>query len=100
MIPHPRSQLDWPLSRPGRALQDLNASDQQLLLLVVRERLDRDQLAMLLGVSSSTISGRVHRARVRLAQALAAHEITASDHPLRQGTRGQTGLVHRSAHGG
>jgi RNA polymerase sigma-70 factor (ECF subfamily) len=65
------------------ALQNLSASDQQLLLLVTRERLDRDQLAALLGVSTTTISGRLHHARVRLARALAAQQIRARDHPPR-----------------
>jgi DNA-directed RNA polymerase specialized sigma24 family protein len=57
------------------AMRDLSAGDQQLLLLVARQHLDHDQLAALLGVSTTTAAGRLYRARVRLAQTLAAREI-------------------------
>jgi RNA polymerase sigma factor (sigma-70 family) len=52
-----------------RALQTLSERDQELLLLVAWDGLDRPQAAHALGISPSTFSVRLHRARRRLARA-------------------------------
>lgn len=55
-----------------RALAKLPDHDRELLMLVAWEGLDPAQLAAVLGVSRGTANVRVHRARRRLAAALAA----------------------------
>ncbi len=54
------------------ALCSLNKSDQEVLLLVAWDGLDRARAAQVLGVSSAVFALRLHRARRRLARALAA----------------------------
>jgi RNA polymerase sigma-70 factor (ECF subfamily) len=58
-----------------RALGCLNERDQELLRLVAWDGLDRARAAQVLGISTSLVSLRLHRARRRLARALAAEGI-------------------------
>jgi RNA polymerase sigma factor (sigma-70 family) len=55
-----------------RALASLSARDQEVLLLVTWDGLDRAQAAKALGISASGFAVRLHRARRRFARALAA----------------------------
>jgi RNA polymerase sigma-70 factor, ECF subfamily len=59
-----------PDGRVLRALRTLAPSDQELLLLVAWEQLNRRQVAEVLGTSAGTVAVRLHRARRRLARAL------------------------------
>ena len=59
-----------PDGRVLQALHTLTPSDQELLLLVAWEQLNRRQVAEVLGTSAGTVAVRLHRARVRLARAL------------------------------
>jgi RNA polymerase sigma-70 factor (ECF subfamily) len=61
-------------SRVMRALATLTKRDQELLLLVAWDGLDRAQAAHALGISPNAFSVRLHRARRRLAQAVATVE--------------------------
>ncbi len=54
------------------ALSSLSQRDQEVLLLVAWDGLDRAGAAQVLGVSATVFSLRLHRARRRLARALAA----------------------------
>lgn len=64
---------DWtPDDRVFSALRTLTPADQELLLLVAWEQLNRRQVAEVLGVSAGTVAVRLHRARGRLARALDA----------------------------
>jgi len=58
-----------------RALAQLPASDRELLMLVAWEGLEPAQLARVLGISRGTANVRLHRARRRLATALAADRL-------------------------
>jgi RNA polymerase sigma factor (sigma-70 family) len=53
-----------------RALERLDERDREVLLLVTWDGLDRRGAAAVLGCSRGTFAVRLHRARVRLAQAL------------------------------
>jgi RNA polymerase sigma factor (sigma-70 family) len=66
-------QQECPLgeSKVVRALTTLSQRDQELLLLVAWDGLDRTQAARALGISPSTFAVRLHRARRRLARAVA-----------------------------
>jgi RNA polymerase sigma-70 factor (ECF subfamily) len=55
-----------------RALSALSQRDQEVLLLVAWDGLDRARAAQVLGISATVFSLRLHRARRRLARALAA----------------------------
>jgi RNA polymerase sigma-70 factor (ECF subfamily) len=57
-----------------RALGSLSEADQELLLLVAWEGLDREQLASALGVGSGALAVRLYRARRRFARALEAED--------------------------
>jgi len=57
-------------ARTIRALSTLSESDQELLLLVAWEGLNRVQLARLLGLRTGALAVRLHRARRRFADAL------------------------------
>jgi RNA polymerase sigma-70 factor (ECF subfamily) len=61
-----------PDGRVLRALSTLAPADQELLLLVAWEQLNRRQVAQVLGTSAGTVAVRLHRARARLARALDA----------------------------
>jgi RNA polymerase sigma-70 factor (ECF subfamily) len=58
-----------------RALAQLPARDRELLMLVAWEGLEPAQLAQVLGVSRGTVNVRLHRARRRLAAALATDRL-------------------------
>jgi RNA polymerase sigma-70 factor (ECF subfamily) len=58
-----------------RALADLDERDRELLMLIAWEGLRVNEAAQVLGVRSNTLSVRLHRARQRLAQALAAEDV-------------------------
>ncbi|MEO8967025.1 MAG: sigma-70 family RNA polymerase sigma factor [Solirubrobacteraceae bacterium] len=57
-----------------RALGQLRESDQELLMLIAWDGLDRRQAAELLNVSVGTLAVRLHRARRRFVAALADHD--------------------------
>jgi RNA polymerase sigma-70 factor, ECF subfamily len=67
---HLRDHLDGD-SRVVRALGQLPKGDRELLMLVAWESLEPAQLALALGISRGTAAVRLHRARRRLATALA-----------------------------
>jgi RNA polymerase sigma-70 factor, ECF subfamily len=52
------------------ALEQLSASDREILLLIAWEGLSPAQAATVLGVKAATVRVRLHRARRRLARAL------------------------------
>ncbi len=62
-----------------RACAALSPRDQEILLLVAWDRLDRGQAARVLGISTATFAVRLHRARRRLERALATE--TRTVHP-------------------
>lgn len=55
----------------AQALSRLSDRDRELLLLIAWDGLDHGQAASVLGCSPATVSVRLHRARARLARALA-----------------------------
>jgi RNA polymerase sigma-70 factor (ECF subfamily) len=57
-----------------RALARLSETDRELLMLVAWEGLEPSELAQALGARSGTIAVRLHRARRRLTDALAAED--------------------------
>lgn len=57
-----------------RAFARLSRLDQEVLLLVAWDGLDRAQAARVLGITTGLFSVRLHRARRRLKRALAAQE--------------------------
>jgi RNA polymerase sigma-70 factor (ECF subfamily) len=59
-----------------RALEGLGERDREVLLLVAWDGLDRAQAARVIGVTSGTFAVRLHRARRRLARAVAAETTT------------------------
>jgi RNA polymerase sigma-70 factor, ECF subfamily len=59
-----------------RALGSLNRLDQEVLLLVAWDGLDRMQAASVLGITTGLFSVRLYRARRRLRRALAAQQDT------------------------
>jgi RNA polymerase sigma-70 factor (ECF subfamily) len=61
-----------------QALRTLAPADQELLLLVAWEQLNRRQVAEVLGTSAGTVAVRLHRARGRLARALDARPLARS----------------------
>jgi RNA polymerase sigma-70 factor (ECF subfamily) len=61
-----------PDGRVLQAVRTLAPSDQELLLLVAWEQLNRRQIAEVLGTSAGTVAVRLHRARRRLTRALHA----------------------------
>jgi RNA polymerase sigma-70 factor, ECF subfamily len=61
-----------PDGRVLQALRTLAPVDQELLLLVAWEQLNRRQIAEVLDTSAGTVAVRLHRARGRLARALDA----------------------------
>jgi RNA polymerase sigma-70 factor (ECF subfamily) len=56
------------------ALASLGDRDRELLLLIAWEGLEQAEVAAALGVRRTTVAMRLHRARRRLADALAAHD--------------------------
>jgi RNA polymerase sigma-70 factor (ECF subfamily) len=63
----------------AEALGALNPADREALMLVVWEGLDHTRAAVVVGCSPRAFSMRVHRARHRLAAALARHDQTCLD---------------------
>ncbi len=61
--------------RVQRALACLSGRDRELVLLVAWEGLRVNEAAQVLGVRSNTLSVRLHRARQRLARALADEDV-------------------------
>ncbi len=61
--------------RVQRALAGLGERDRELLLLIAWEGLRVNEAAQVLGVRSNTLSVRLHRARQRLARALADEDV-------------------------
>ncbi|HYN93908.1 MAG TPA: RNA polymerase sigma factor, partial [Pilimelia sp.] len=61
----------------GRAFRGLPDDDRELLSLVVWEGLDPGEIARVLGCSRNAVRIRLHRARRRLAQQLAAAGVAA-----------------------
>ena len=62
----------------AQALASLNERDREVLLLVAWEDLSAERAAAVLGCSPQTFSVRIHRARKRLAGALAAADAARS----------------------
>lgn len=58
----------------GRALDQLNETDRELLRLVAWEELSHDELAVSLGINGGAVRARLHRARQRLQVLLTALE--------------------------
>ena len=59
------------LALVAEALAELSAGDRELLTLVAWDGLSREDIAAMLGCSSTTVRVRLHRARRRLAQRMA-----------------------------
>lgn len=59
-----------------RALRSLSARDQEVLMLVAWDGLERPQAAAALGMAPGTFAVRLHRARRRFARALALQNST------------------------
>lgn len=74
VVPPPPEE---PGSEVVRAMRGLSEDDQELLRLVAWEELARDEIALVLGISRASVRVRLHRARRRLAEQLAA--LAASD---------------------
>lgn len=70
-----------PVSDVERALARLSDDDQELLRLVAWEELARDEIALVLGISRTAVRVRLHRARKRLTDQLAALA-AAEDHDV------------------
>jgi RNA polymerase sigma-70 factor (ECF subfamily) len=56
------------------ALRGLSEGDRELLMLIAWDGLELSEMAAMLGIRRGTVAVRVHRARRRLAAALAAQE--------------------------
>jgi RNA polymerase sigma-70 factor (ECF subfamily) len=56
------------------ALATLEPRDQEVLLLIAWEGLRQEEIATMLGISRRAVATRLHRARKRLAEALAAEQ--------------------------
>jgi RNA polymerase sigma factor (sigma-70 family) len=67
----PAIQAGPDTARLRGALERLGESDRELLLLIAWEELSPSQVAAVLGVKPGTVRVRLHRARRRLAEALA-----------------------------
>jgi RNA polymerase sigma-70 factor (ECF subfamily) len=65
----------------GAALATLSEADRELLLLVAWDGVDAGQAAGVLGLRRGSVYMRLHRARRRLAAALAAQELGATSLP-------------------
>lgn len=76
--------LQWLLADERRALvrqalEELKGRDAEILLLKYTENWSYKQIATHLGVTQSAVESRLHRARARLRDRLAAMDITNSD---------------------
>jgi RNA polymerase sigma-70 factor (ECF subfamily) len=61
--------------RVARALAGLSERDRELLLLIAWEGLRVNEAAQALGIRAGTLAVRLHRARQRLARALAEEDV-------------------------
>lgn len=76
---HPSAHVELLRSEPGpaiRALATLAASDREVLVLHAWEDLDNAAIARVLDITPTAAAQRLHRARTRLANALASQEET------------------------
>jgi RNA polymerase sigma-70 factor (ECF subfamily) len=64
--------------RVVRALAGLGERDRELLLLIAWEGLDQAEVAEVLELRRGTVAVRLHRARQRFAEALAAQDVDVS----------------------
>jgi RNA polymerase sigma factor (sigma-70 family) len=74
VVQGPESQQRAELQRAFAALRE---SDRELLRLIAWEQLDRDQIALTLGVSRATARVRIHRARQRFTEAFHREDVDA-----------------------
>lgn len=65
-----RSELDPATDAVRSAISSLKAGDQEVLMLVMWERLSHREAAELLGCSANAVAIRLHRAKQRLAHQL------------------------------
>ena len=72
-------EVSLPDTGLGKALGALSVDDREALLLVAWEGLDHRRAALVMGCSPRAFSMRVHRARARLAAAMARLERTSLD---------------------
>lgn len=72
---------DGEQGRLSAALARLPEADRELILLVGWEELEPSQIAVVLGIQPETVRTRLHRARARLRDALAAEEAPAAFAP-------------------
>jgi RNA polymerase sigma-70 factor (ECF subfamily) len=79
----PRHEARGDLSPVLQACASLGSRDQEILLLVAWDGLDRAQAARVLGISTAKFAVRLHRARRRLQRALDAGplRLTPTDSP-------------------
>ena len=73
------SAVPLPDSSLAEGLAALSPADREALMLVVWDGLDHVQAAVVVGCSPRAFSMRVHRARRRLAAAMARHDQTCLD---------------------
>ncbi len=71
------------------ALGALRADDRELLMMIAWDGLENREAAVLLGCSPRTLAVRLHRARRRLAVALAAQQGGEHDNPTTEGVVGR-----------
>jgi RNA polymerase sigma-70 factor (ECF subfamily) len=67
------------------ALAELSADDREVLQLTAWEGLDPQEIATMLGMPAATVRSRLHRARGRLRERLAAAGIEAAQRNLQAG---------------
>lgn len=84
------------LERVLRALAELSEAERAALLLRVDHELPYDEIAVALGISVSAAKVRVHRARLRLASALAG---TASHDGTSDAVAGESNRHTANRHG-
>lgn len=70
------------LARISEALAQLAEADRELLTLVAWDGLRREEIALMLGCSTTAVRVRLHRARKRFAERLDARDVK---HPLHAG---------------
>ena len=76
------AQYTGELAEFAAAFRSLAEADREVLALVGWEGLDRGQAAAALGCSRNALRIRLHRARRRLADACARHQVTSPSEPV------------------
>jgi RNA polymerase sigma factor (sigma-70 family) len=76
------AQYTGELAEFAAAFRSLAEADREVLALVGWEGLDRGQAAAALGCSRNAVRIRLHRARRRLADAYARHQVTSPPEPV------------------